>query len=589
MKKHFILLLLCLSSALLAQQTNYQEGIFILNEDWFGHNNSTINFVNNSGEIYYRAYEYENQGKDMSLGCTSQYGMIYGGKLMVISKQGKDDGDSREGGRIIVANATDLQNISASQYIATADNGKSIADGRTCVGINEKTAYIGTSNGIYKYDLEANQILDRINGTANPLVAGTENNADGQGALYNNQIGHIRRTADYVFAVYQDSGIFVIDPHKDEIISVIEGCFSSMVQSKDGSIWAARNTNLDAQKYPYGGSSYSSWGDGWQGNQIVRINPFSLDTTHINIPEDFPGIRQTWYAWTNGGFCASYNSNNLYWTDDNGWFESSKIYQYNIDDETFKLVFDAKDIHPDRNIYGAGFGINPLDDHLFVFGFNNFSDNRYWIYELNKDGELQNSYSLIQNFWFPSMVIPADKYAPELIEIPDTIKLEDKDYKLYLGDLATDQDNLDAAIVKTVESIADTSIANFSIRHDTLTISSKGGKDTGTSFTLAFYSNGKKISKEIYAEMLSTTALPAYKSGNCNIYPNPAQHHFTVSCDFAIERISIYSSLGVQIKTIDGEQLHSLSIDISDLKVAYYFISIEGKYQRITKKINKNN
>jgi len=37
-----------------AQSKEYTDGVFILNEDWFGHNNSTINFLNpETGEFDY--------------------------------------------------------------------------------------------------------------------------------------------------------------------------------------------------------------------------------------------------------------------------------------------------------------------------------------------------------------------------------------------------------------------------------------------------------------------------------------------------------------------------------------------------------
>jgi len=487
-----------------AQQTNYQDGAFILNEDWFGHNNSSINFITNSGDIFYRVYEYENQGRDLSLGCTSQYGMIYGDNMLIISKQDKDDGDSRIGGRVIVADATKLTNKRAIKYILQNNQGTSIADGRTCLGVDENTTYIGTSNGIFVFDLSSNQIMERIQGTENPLVNGDENNTTGQGPIYNNQIGHMVRTPDYVFAVYQDSGIFVIDPNLHKVKTVIKGCFSSMVQSKDGYIWAARNTNPDAQKYPYGGSSYNSWGEGWEGNQLLRIDPFSLETSNINIPSHIPGIRQTWYAWTNGGFCASAVSNYLYWTDDNGWFESSKIYRYDIDNNSFELIFDAKNIHEDRNIYGAGFGVDPENGNLFVFLFNSFTDNRNWIAELDKNGNIIENYSLIQNYWFPSMSIFPDKYDPEISTLPDTISIDKNPYKLYLGNCATDADNLNAAIVKTVQNIENSNLANIFVKHDTLNISRISPKIGGnTRFNLTFNSNGKIITKNINLKISS--------------------------------------------------------------------------------------
>ena len=482
-----------------AQQTDYTQGTFILNEDWFGHNNSSINFINNNSEIFYRVYENENQNNDLSLGCTSQYGTIYGDKLLVMSKQTKDDGDSRTGGRFIIANATSLKNIIAFENIEENEKGKSIADSRACIGVNENIAYLGTSNGIFIYNFSTNKIVAKIKGTENPLITGNENNTSGQGSLYRNQIGTMLRSAEHVFAVYQDSGILVINPKNHEIEHVIKGCYSSIVQSKDGYIWAAHNTNPDAQHYPYGGSNYGSWGDGWEGNELVRINPFTFKTKSISIPDNIPGIKQTWYAWTAGGFCASANSNCLYWTDDNGWFESSKIYKYDIDKNNFELFFDVKNIHEDRKIYGAGIGIHPETDHVFVFLFNDFSDNSNWIGELDNKGEVVKIHELIANYWFPATTIFPDNHPPIINNsFPSDITVDKNNFKLYLGNMITDNDNLDASIVKTIINNSDNNIVSAYIKNDTLNILRKSPHFGGKSIiNLNFNSNGKTVFKNL--------------------------------------------------------------------------------------------
>lgn len=493
---------------LFAQQTDYKNGTFILNEDWFGHNNSSINFISNTEEIFYRVYAEENKAEDFSLGCTSQYGTIYGGNLLIMSKQEKDNGDGRTGGRFIVADDANIKSLLRFDYIAQNASGKSLADGRACAGVYPNKVYLGTSNGIYTFNSDAGEIGNVINGTENPLITGNESNADGQGPLYNNQIGHIIRGAEYVFAVYQDSGVFIIDPQQDTVVKVIKGCYSSMEQSKDGSIWVVRNTNMAAQKYPYGGANYGSYGKGWKGNQLLKINQFSLDTSSVNIPNGTPGIRQTWYAWTDGGFCASAKSNTLYWTDDNGWFQSSKVYKYDIDNNSFSQIFDAKNIHSSRNIYGAGIGIDPKTDHLFVFLFNSFADNRNWIAKIDNNGNTIKNYELVQNYWFPAMPIFVDNHAPQFSSssnIPTTVDIDRAEYRFYLGNVVTDEDNLNAAIVKSAKNIGNKNLVQITIKHDTLRIKRKSLKIGGsTTFDLLFNSNGKTISKKITINVSET-------------------------------------------------------------------------------------
>ena len=70
MKKFFSFL----ASAALATcaYAQYTNGVFLLNEDWFGHNSSTVNFYSYAdGAIQYRVFQKENEGK--TLGNTTQF------------------------------------------------------------------------------------------------------------------------------------------------------------------------------------------------------------------------------------------------------------------------------------------------------------------------------------------------------------------------------------------------------------------------------------------------------------------------------------------------------------------------------------
>ena len=53
------------------EQVDYTKGTFIVNEDWFGHQNSTVNFLSDDGKWTLRAFQKENPGHE--LGCTSQF------------------------------------------------------------------------------------------------------------------------------------------------------------------------------------------------------------------------------------------------------------------------------------------------------------------------------------------------------------------------------------------------------------------------------------------------------------------------------------------------------------------------------------
>lgn len=183
---------------------DYTNGVFIVNEDWFGHQNSTLNFISNDGEWTYRVIQKENPGKE--LGATAQYGTIYGDKFYIISKQEKDGGAAIQGGRLTIADAKTLKMEKQLTTFATNSEGKSIADGRSFLGVDETKAYIGTSNGIYILDLTTNEIKGQISG-----AEGSATN------LYSGQIGNMVRVDNKVYAVHQTKGLIVIDAITDKV------------------------------------------------------------------------------------------------------------------------------------------------------------------------------------------------------------------------------------------------------------------------------------------------------------------------------------------------------------------------------------
>jgi hypothetical protein len=391
--------------AFTAAAKEYTNGVFILNEDWFGHNNSTLNFLNpETGEFDYLIVQNNADNAGRSLGCTAQFGAIHNGNMYIIAKQDQDPGESRFiGGRVVVLDAKTMK-IKKTIPVIAEKNGKSVADGRGFVGVSNTKGYIGTSNGIYILDLTSFEITGCIAGSENPLITGNETNADGLGALYRNQIGSMIYTHNTVFAIQQDRGVLVIDPETDEIKHVVEGCFSTMTQSKDGTIWVGKNANMDYQIYPYG--NIGSSGEEWEGTQLLKLNPATLAHEIIPMPHSV-GINQTWYAWTAGSLCASAKENVLYFTfnpDKWSWFTCSYIYRYEIDGNRFVRIYDSS--AEDRYFYGAAIRVNPADDKLYAALYIDNINQNYFFYRMDgSSGEVLNTYEPIQRYWFPALFI----------------------------------------------------------------------------------------------------------------------------------------------------------------------------------------
>jgi len=137
MKKFYLFTALFLSASAANAQSTYTDGFFMVNEDWFGHTNGSVNLIKNDGTVNYRVYSTVNNNQ--AFGATTQYGTIYGDKFYFISKQAADGGDTQytPGGRLVIANAQTMQKIAGFNTIGSAD-------GRSFVGVNEHKGYIGT-------------------------------------------------------------------------------------------------------------------------------------------------------------------------------------------------------------------------------------------------------------------------------------------------------------------------------------------------------------------------------------------------------------------------------------------------------------
>lgn len=467
---------------------DYTKGTFIVNEDWYGHQNSTVNFLTDEGEWVYRVVQKENPG--VELGATVQYGAIYGDKFFIIAKQPKDPGASIMGGRITICDAKTMKMLKQIENIAVDDNGSSIADGRGFLGVDEHKGYVGTSNGIYVLDLDKLEITGSVSGTGNDAD-------DPYQQLYGGQIGNMVRVNDRVFAVHQKNGLFIINPATDEVEKTVEAPegwgFGSVVLSKDGNLWL---------------SLAASSGSGQADTRIVKLNPATLEQTIIECPEGIFGPANSWYAWTPDCFCASKQNNVLYWNGGNSsWFSGKTIYKYDIDSNTFSTFIDYNNDPDGWQIYGCSFRINPVTDEAIVSLYKSYGDPTYVVRKYDNEGKQIAEYSMISNYWFPSLPVFPDNEAPVVADI-DPVSLTTEDgTTVSLKDVATDADNMDAAIVKTVKEVSDEEVLKAEMADGDLVITPlKAGK---ADITIQINSNGKLAETVVSVEVTEATDIDA--------------------------------------------------------------------------------
>ncbi len=395
--------------------------IIIINEDWYGHQNSTVNVLcpDEPEGVYwdYRVIQQANPGKE--LGCTNQYGAIWGDRLYLIAKQDKDPGASVQGGRITVADARTLKIV---KQLPTIDPSGSQCDGRAFVGVSAEKGYVSTSNGIWILDLTTLTVTGKVSGTENPNAGGDADkpNWDPTGSLYKGQTGTMVLAEGRVFAVHQQYGLLVIDPATDRVVRVLDmelvadaiaaetgtaptalpGIGSTIVRSRDGMLW--HSLSKDDQ------------GLGTTLPYIVRVDPITLERQVIPIKgEGMNPPSNSWYAWTPDPFIASATANELYWCGgSNRWFSKDVIYRYDIASGSISKFADlAADTDGGWHVYGCSLGIDPSTDQLYASLYHDFQDPTYTVRRFGSDGEADRDYPMISNYWFPSCMIFVD-YAP---------------------------------------------------------------------------------------------------------------------------------------------------------------------------------
>ena len=580
MKKFYSLIasVLVASSSLQSEAQDYTNGVYVLNEDWYGHNNSSLNFWNPETELidYYimqmaNNYEY-------SLGCTSQYGQLYGDFIVITAKQDKDPGEPGDmmSGRVAILHKNTLKPVGDEVHplISVNENDKSDADGRGVCFVDNKKFYVGTSNGIYVFKWnEQGEIFTWdsekiIPGTDNPLITGNEvSNADGQGPLYKNQIGMMLRTQDYVFAIKQDLGVLVIDPETDEILKIIEGCFSTMVQSKDGNVWVGVNYQEegyeDNLKYPYGWN-----GDAWNGTQLMCIDQYTLETKKVRI--DTGGVPQSWYAWTAGTLTASNTENVLYfvYTDPSlgqiNWFRNCVLYRFNIDtidwdnidlanpDEAYaegacEEIYDSS--FDGLYFYGGAIQCNPKDGNIYAslyVGENIATQD--WIYAIiNSEGEMIQYQEPIKRYWYPAMFIFPDNEAPIVEDIEDVTIEDENPVEITLADKVTDDDSNNAAIIKSISNVENSAIVKADIVRGNLVLTplNKGN----TIVEIAFNSNGKVVTESVNVSVIAdiATSIQINATEKANVFA--VSGNIMITGIDAPQQVDVFNAQGSLVKS----------------------------------------
>ena len=418
-----------------APKDSWQDGTFWLNEDWFGHTNGSINYIEKDGTVRYRAYESQNPYE--SFGCTSQYAMIFGGKLYVMSKQETDGGDTRRGGgRLVVADAKTLKKLVGFDDIL--DGG----DGRACVGVNSEKVYVGTTAGIAVFNPSSLSITGKVEGIET-------------GSKYANQLGDMVCAGKYVFAIKQAYGTYVIDTDTDEVVSILgrndDGSVfanpQGVTMTSDGLVWIAATSTANGK-----------------ATTLYCYDPKTLELVRsVEMPSHL-SITCGWGAWRSTNFFAEKDKVAI-------WFGSgveasivsgnSGYYRWDTKSDVSELepvfVFPNDLAGMDEKTKQAPYATVRYDDRtnqLLIAATHGASSNyrNTWLHFVDcASGEIAKTIRLKDYYWFPAIPVFPDKFAPEFEEI-ENIELDlsdDKEGKI-IDINVTDRDNADKGIRLTL-------------------------------------------------------------------------------------------------------------------------------------------
>ena len=434
--------------------TDYTQGVFMVNEDWYGHNNSTTNYLTRDGKFVYN--------NTTEIGATACFGAAWGNRYYIIAKQAKDGGAKVEGGRITICDANTMRIIKQIKDI----DGK---EGRSFCGVDEHKAYVSTSKGIYTLN------LDEL------TVGAAVKNADG-GDVKLKECGNMVRLGDYVYATEYGKSLRIIDCNTDRIVATISSAkVYSITMSKDGQLWVSTDMG------------------------ISRVNTESRQLEVIVLPSDVSAPAKS-YAWASDGLCASLQNNVIYWTSASGW-NPTAVFKYDIDNNEFAKVVDLTNDANKWVMYStSNLRVDPVTDNLYVSLYKDNLSQDYAVRIYDNKGTQLNEYELTQkNYWFPGMFVFPDVEDPIVGNIDAVTVEENKDIKVDLAKVCSDADNFQAAIVKTVKSVADNNVATATVKDGKLVVT--GVKAGNTTVELNFCSNGISTTATVNVTVTQSTGI----------------------------------------------------------------------------------
>ncbi|QJB34070.1 DUF5074 domain-containing protein [Chitinophaga oryzae] len=212
----------------------YDNGFFLVNEGWFGHDKADVNFYRYGEDSLHRnIFQRENPGK--TLGNTAGYGTVFNNRIYLVSKDAP----------LVIADVHSMKELGRTAQPPAMAN--------AFCPVNNSTGLLSTTDGVYPVDLGSFAIGAKIAGI------------DGQ-------VGGMLTAGNYVFVMSQSAGIVVLNASNFSIVSTLVKADVGLARTPDGTVWAGAGQNLYA------------------------INPTSLAVNTITLPFPLYGAWGAWNA-----------------------------------------------------------------------------------------------------------------------------------------------------------------------------------------------------------------------------------------------------------------------------------------------------
>lgn len=446
------------------QPTEFSKGIIMLNEDWFGHASSSMNFIANDGEIYYNVYKEANPAR--CLGNSSQFGQVFGDRIFVMSKQSYS-GEERSGGRFI---AMDANTLEFKGELASLPGG----DGRTVCAVSAHKGYIGTSSGLYTIDLDT-------------YTAGTEQLAPANANNRVQQTGEMLRYGKRLFVAQQNLGVVVVDIDTDEVEVVDLPKVATVFVTADGTLYAA-TTDVNAE--------------------FVRIDPLTLETETIDV-EGSHAIGNPWSTWRKASIAADKEKNVVYFAGSG--FSVRTVWSYDFDkrelnDAFFVLPGTDSGLAYNRILYGEGISVDPVTGSLIVVatesGFGTHSSNNWLYYVDPATGAVDKEVALEEYYWFPAMMIYPDYDSPE-VSVPAIDMGMGGSVSIDLAEATALRAGNRHLVCYSAEVAEGVDVCEASIADGMLTVKALGTGDAKVALTAEYQGRAKTIEIPVTVSVLN--------------------------------------------------------------------------------------